>query len=109
MAQTESMAATLEHRKETYSNSYSNNTSNNYSNSNCNSTNDVSISAVFASLADVIPDDDYKPFYIKKFRELGARRFVVLANKARSAEERRQGGDRKRLFVWMLKNPSLVV
>lgn len=58
---------------------------------------------LFKNLADVIPDDGYYPFYRAKLEELGAARFVALANKARAGSETPQ-----KLFCWMLKNPALV-
>lgn len=78
---------------------YSNSSSKelNYSNST------VSIKTVFSNLADVIPDDDYKPFYVSRYKQLGYDRFVALANKARAS-----GKDPARLFFWMLKNESIV-
>ena len=83
------------------------NTSNSYSNSNLtklnNSNSTVNVTSVFSNLSDVIPDDDYKPFYVKRHKELGTTRFVELANKARAG-----GKDPKRLFFWMLKHNTLV-
>jgi len=84
-----------------------NTTLNSYSNSNLtklnNSNSTVTVSSVFSNLTDVIPDDDYKPFYVKRYNDLGCKRFVELANKARAG-----GKDPKRLFFWMLKNNELV-
>lgn len=68
-----------------------------------NNSNSTVSSKVIKSLSDVIPDDGYYPFYLKKLRELGNERFVELANKARA------GSDTPvRLFCWMLKNNELV-
>jgi hypothetical protein len=58
---------------------------------------------VFGNLTDVIPYDDYMPFYVGRFKKLGYARFMELANKAR-----RSGKDPQRLFFWMLKNNELV-
>lgn len=78
-----------------------------YSNSNLtklnNSNSTVSCKEVFSNLTDVIPDDDYMPFYVSQFKRLGAKRFVELANKARAG-----GKNPMRLFTWMLKNNELV-
>ena len=63
----------------------------------------VSCKEVFSNLTDVIPDDDYMPFYVSQFKRLGAKRFVELANKARAG-----GKNPMRLFTWMLKNNELV-
>ncbi len=79
-----------------------------YSNSNSkalnNSNSTVSpISEVFESLSDCIPDDDYRPFYVAKYKSLGHVKFIWLANKARAGSD-----SPARLFFWMLKNPDLV-
>lgn len=92
----ESLQSTL---RQQYSNS--NLTKLNNSNSTVNST--VSCKEVFSNLTDVIPDDDYMPFYVSQFKRLGAKRFVELANKARAS-----GKNPMRLFTWMLKNNELV-
>jgi hypothetical protein len=92
----ESLQSTL---RQQYSNS--NLTKLNNSNSTVNST--VSCKEVFSNLTDVIPDDDYMPFYVSQFKRLGAKRFVELANKARAG-----GKNPMRLFTWMLKNNELV-
>lgn len=64
----------------------------------------VTVSEVFSKLTDVIkPEDDYMPFYVKKYRELGHTRFMWLVAKARAASDTPD-----RLFFWMLKNPDLV-
>lgn len=77
-----------------------------YSNSNLtklsNSNSTVSVREVFVNLTDLIPDDDYKPFYVSKYNRLGYVRFMELANKARA------GKTPQRLFFWMLKNNELV-
>lgn len=78
---------------------YSKLTSVNYSDS-INST--VTVTEVFNNLRDLIPDDDYTPFYISRFNALGCKRFIELANKARG------GKQPQRLFFWMLKNNQLV-
>jgi hypothetical protein len=89
------------------SNSYSNSgklTYVNYSNSkDTPSVKTVDISEVFANLTDVIPVDNYMPFYVSRYKSLGYKRFMELANKAR-----RSGKDPKRLFFWMLKNNKIV-
>lgn len=78
-----------------------------YSNSNLpkvnNSNSTVDPTTVLRNLADVVPDDDYMPFYVSKLRKLGTTRFVELANKARSS-----GKNPQHLFFWMLKNNELV-
>lgn len=84
-----------QHSKKQYSNSKLNNIK--YSNS--------TVVEVFANLSDVIPQDDYMPFYVSRFKKLGVNRFVELANKARQGCNT---GDPKRLFFWMLKNNELV-
>lgn len=69
-----------------------------------NSTVQLSVSEVFSNLTDVIkPDDDYIPFYIKKYKELGHLKFMWLVGKARAGSDTPD-----RLFFWMLKNPDLV-
>lgn len=74
-----------------------------YSNSILNQeVNTVTVKQVITNLADVIPQDDYMPFYISSYRKLGYKRFVELANKAR------RGKNPARLFFWMLKNNELV-
>lgn len=78
-----------------------------YSNSRLSSLNNsnstVSVSEVFQSLSDLIPDDDYRPFYVSKYKTLGYHKFMWLAGKARAG-----GSDPARLFFWMLKNPDVV-
>lgn len=75
-----------------------------YSNSKLNNLNTVTVTVkeTFKNLSDVIPVDDYMPFYVNRYRHLGYKRFVELANKARA------GKDPKRLFFWMLKNNEIV-
>ena len=77
-----------------------------YSNSNLplvnNSNSTVTVADVFINLIDIIPDDEYKPFYVKRYKELGYNRFMELANKARA------GRAPARLFFWMLKNNEIV-
>ncbi len=65
--------------------------------------NTVTVRQVITNLADVIPQDDYLPYYISQYRKLGYKRYIELANKAR-----RSGKDPKRLFFWMLKNNEIV-
>jgi len=86
------------HDKYSYSNSRLNKSLNN---SNSNST--VEITTVFSNLTDLIPEDDYKPFYVSRYNKLGYKRFMELANKARA------GKQPPRLFFWMLKHNELVV
>lgn len=78
-----------------------------YSNSSLKNLNTVTVQLstkdVFSNLTDVIPEDDYMPFYISRHRDLGTKRFMELANKARSG-----GKNPQRLFFWMLKNNELV-
>lgn len=64
----------------------------------------VTVSEVFKNLTDVIkPEDDYMPFYVKKYRSLGHARFMWLVGRARAGSDTPD-----RLFFWMLKNPDLV-
>lgn len=78
-----------------------------YSNSSLKNLNTVTVQLstkdVFSNLTDVIPEDDYMPFYISRHRDLGTKRFMELANKARAG-----GKNPQRLFFWMLKNNELV-
>lgn len=78
-----------------------------YSNSNLKNLNTVTVQLstkdIFSNLTDVIPEDDYMPFYISRHRDLGTKRFMELANKARAG-----GKNPQRLFFWMLKNNELV-
>lgn len=76
-----------------------------YSNSNKQSlyNSNSTVREVFSNLTDVIPEDDYMPFYVSKYSQLGSQRFIELANKARAG-----GKDPKRLFFWMLKNNEIV-
>lgn len=82
--------------KETLQYSNSNLKSKEYSNST------VSVGEVLTNLVDIIPDDDYRPFYVSRYKTLGYKRFMELANKARA------GKNPPRLFFWMLKNNELV-
>ena len=68
-----------------------------------NSTVQLPISEIFKNLTDLIPDDGYKPFYNRKYQQLGYERFMELAQKARAGSDTPQ-----RLFCWMLKNHELV-
>lgn len=81
-----------------YSNSNSKKEELNNSNSNSKNT----PQDLFVNLADVIPVDEYMPFYVAKLKKLGSTRFIELANKAR------RGDNPARLFFWMLKNNELV-
>ena len=81
-----------------------------YSNSNLprvnNSNSTVNIAQVFANLTDLIaPGDPYMPFYLTRYKELGYKRFVELANKARAGATKKPAAY---LFFWMLKNNELV-
>jgi hypothetical protein len=58
---------------------------------------------IFQQLGDVIPNDGYYPFYSRYIRQLGTRRFMELANKARAGSD-----SPARLFCWMLKNNGIV-
>ena len=62
----------------------------------------VSLTNVFSNLTDIIPEDDYWPFYVSYYKKLGYKRFIELANKARA------GKTPDRLFFWMLKNNEAV-
>lgn len=77
---------------------YSNSSKTSFTNSNST----VTVEEIFANLSDVIPDDDYRPFYVSKYNQLGYKRYVELANKARA------GKQPARLFFWMLKNNGVV-
>lgn len=90
----DSIGDTLKNRE--YSNSDSSLTTLNNSNST------VTVAQTIHCLSDVIPDDDYMPFYVKRLKQLGTKRFTELANKAR------RGKDPQRLFFWMLKNNEIV-
>ena len=67
-----------------------------------NSNSTVTVLETIHCLSDVIPNDDYMPFYVKQLKRLGTKRFVELANKAR------RGNNPQRLFFWMLKNNEIV-
>ena len=77
-----------------------------YSNSRFNKLNNsnstVTVRQVFSNLTDLIPEDDFKPFYVSRYKQLGYKRFMELANKART------GRAPARLFTWMLKNNEIV-
>jgi hypothetical protein len=62
----------------------------------------VTVSQVIKNLPDLIADDDYVPYYVARYKDLGYTRFMWLANKARI------GRDPARLFWWMLHNPDVV-
>jgi hypothetical protein len=56
----------------------------------------------YSNLTDVL-NEDYLPWYDKRRKALGDKRFMELVNRAR------QGSDTpKILFRWMLNNPDLV-
>lgn len=79
---------------------YSNSSLNKLNTNNSNST--VTVQEVFSNLTDIIPDDDYKPFYVSRYKKLGYKRFMYLANLAR------KGKTPDRMFFWMLKNNEMV-
>lgn len=79
---------------------YSDRSLNSLNNSDSSTT--VPIGEVFKNLTDIIPMDDYMPFYVSRFNRLGYKRFMELVNKARA------GNNPPRLFFWMLKNNELV-
>lgn len=56
----------------------------------------------YSNLTDVV-NEEYLPWYDKRRRELGDKRFIELANKARAGSD-----TPKVLFRWMLNNPDLV-
>jgi len=91
---TESLSETVKH----YSDSNLN--IKNYSDSKHSN---ITVTDVFKNLVDVIPNDDYMPYYVSRFKQLGYTRFMELVNKARKS-----GNDPQRLFFWMLKNNELV-
>jgi len=62
----------------------------------------VTVEEVIANLSDVIPDDDYRPFYVSRYNKLGYNRFLELANKARA------GKNPVKLFCWMLRHQEIV-
>ena len=70
---------------------------------NSNSTVQLPVAEVLKNIVDLVkPDDEYVPFYISKYKLLGYKRFMYLAN------ESRKGRAPARLFFWMLKNNQLV-
>jgi len=76
-----------------------------YSNSNLNLNNSnstVDPKTVLLNLPDLI-HDGYEPFYIQRLNNLGYKRFMELAQKARAGSDTPQ-----KLFSWMLKNNELV-
>lgn len=78
---------------------YSNSSLNSFNNSNST----VATKDVIMSISDLIPNPDYTPYYIRKLKALGVKRFMDMANKARA------GSDTPAvLFKWMLKNPEIV-
>lgn len=84
-----------------YRQQYSNSSSNELEHS--NSTVQLPINDVLPNLSDLVkPDDDYLPYYVSRYRDLGYARFMWLANKARA------GKNPPRLFWWMLHNPDIV-
>lgn len=68
-----------------------------------NSNSTVEPTTVLHNLSDIIPDDGYYPFYLKRLNELGYQRFMELANKARAGSE-----TPAKLFCWMLKHNKIV-
>ena len=58
---------------------------------------------MFKGMSDVIPDDGFYPFYSRKLKELGGKKFVWLANRARKTSD-----TPAKLFCWMLKNSEKV-
>lgn len=102
----------MENIRETV-NSNSNSKFNKLNNSNSNTVNSnsylnkeehtVSIKHVFSNITDLVkPEDSYMPFYLSRYKQLGYKRFMELANKSRA------GKTPDRLFFWMLKNNELV-
>lgn len=79
------------------SNSYS--SSNELNNSDSNS---IPFKQIQSSFTDLIPIDDYMPFYIKRYKELGYARYVYLATLARKKTTP------ARFFFWALKYNELV-
>jgi len=79
--------------------SYSNSNLTKLNNSNSNS----SPVEFIKNLSDLIPDDGYTGFYLNKYRQLGAKRFMELAQKARAGSD-----TPAKLFAWMLKNNEIV-
>lgn len=68
-----------------------------------NSNSTVEATTIIKNLPDVIPNDGYTGFYLNKVKELGAARFVELAQKARAGSD-----TPAKLFCWMLKHNELV-
>jgi len=73
---------------------------NKYSNSTVNNKNIITVQ--YSNLTDVL-NEEYLPWYDKRRRELGDKRFIELANKARAGSD-----TPKILFRWMLVHPELV-
>lgn len=58
---------------------------------------------ILASIPDLIPNEEYNPWYLKQLRRLGYKRFMYLAAQAR------KGSDTPAvLFKWMLQNNGIV-
>lgn len=68
-----------------------------------NSNSTVNQTTVLRSFTDLIHNQEYMPFYIRKLNELGVKRFTELANKARAGSN-----TPAKLFSWMLKHNELV-
>ena len=96
---TSSVAQELTNTK--YSNLTVNSKLNNFINS--KQYNSQDLQRIFSNLSDLIPDDGYLGFYVNRLKDLGAERFIELANKARALNDSPQ-----RLFCWFLKNNESV-
>lgn len=77
-----------------------------YSNSSSNELKDtvtVTVSQVIKNMPDLVSEtDEYVPYYVSRYKDLGYTKFMWLANKARA------GREPSRLFWWMLHNPDIV-
>jgi len=62
----------------------------------------VDTSQVLSNISDLL-HEGYEPFYARRLKELGYKRFMELAGKARAKSDSPQ-----RLFSWMLKNNEIV-
>lgn len=60
------------------------------------------ITVQYSNLSDII-NEAYIPWYDRKRKQLGDKRFMELANKARAGSD-----TPKILFRWFLNNPELV-
>lgn len=63
----------------------------------------VTIKVALAQTGDLIANPSYKPWFAKKAKELGTRKYLELAQKARAGSETPNV-----LFKWMLLNPEIV-